>query len=152
MNKLVFISAPFASIVVTRIGPMSGIMLRASTSRTHFNTNALTVNISAPVISHYLNTIPEIIKVQFKISGFEKSPKSPSELENYISEIYPDGGGKLWNCSLCNLLSHRSKINVRNHIESVHFPGSFTYQCQQCGKECSSNNSLSLHVSRYHKK
>ena len=85
-------------------------------------------------------------------SGSRKPPQNPSDLEDYISEIYPDGGGKLWNCSICNSLSHRSKINVRNHIESVHFPGLFTYQCPHCGKELSSNNSLSQHVSRFHKK
>ena len=53
MNKRVFISALFASIVPTSLPQMSGIMLRASTFPTHFNTNALSAHISAPVISHY---------------------------------------------------------------------------------------------------
>ena len=42
------------------------------------------------------------------------------------------------------------KIHLRNHIESVHFPGHFSYNCNHCEKTYKTKNALCIHVSRVH--
>jgi len=44
------------------------------------------------------------------------------------------------------------KSAVRNHVESVHFPGMFEYPCHICSKVLSSSSSLKTHVTLMHNK
>ena len=41
-------------------------------------------------------------------------------------------------CTLCNTYKNKSVTNVRYHIETKHFPGTFVYQCLVCGKKLDS--------------
>ena len=75
----------------------------------------------------------------------------PSDLMTYIMETRVDGK-KMYCCTICNKLISNSTTNAKNHIESVHFPGMFSYSCDECGRQCTSKNSLSIHMTRYHKK
>ena len=75
----------------------------------------------------------------------------PSELVKYISEVHTENG-KWWSCNLCNNFMHKGKMNARNHVEAVHFPGTFSYKCPECGKVLSSNNAFYKHMCKYHKK
>jgi len=54
-------------------------------------------------------------------------------------------------CTLCNF---RSKIPalVKNHLEGIHFPGVFTYNCEQCNKTFNGRNALGVHNSKVHSK
>jgi len=54
-------------------------------------------------------------------------------------------------CTLCTSFSHSAQANVRNHIESKHFPGTFVYTCQICGKQSPSHQGLLKHKSKWHK-
>ena len=57
----------------------------------------------------------------------------------------------IYQCTLCSEFSHKSRANVRNHIESKHFPNSFSYPCHFCEKILPSHQSLLKHKSVYHK-
>jgi len=72
----------------------------------------------------------------------------PADLLQYIVK---DTASGILSCSLCSHFSHRSRANVRNHIESKHFPNTFVYTCPTCAKECPSHQSLLKHKSLFHK-
>jgi len=56
-------------------------------------------------------------------------------------------------CYKCNICGKENSHlnNARNHIESVHFPGHFSYNCDHCEKTFKSKNALCVHVSLMHK-
>jgi len=68
---------------------------------------------------------------------------TPEDFKKYIvqSEKGPT-------CGVCFNFSHRSKSNVQNHIESKHFPNSFTYSCHKCYKNVSTKKALEIHINR----
>jgi len=72
----------------------------------------------------------------------------PSDLLQYTTKD-PHSGKHV--CTLCSNFSHNSQANVRNHIESKHFPGTFVYTCQLCGKQSPSHQGLLKHKSKWHK-
>ena len=53
-------------------------------------------------------------------------------------------------CTVCGKRS-ASKQTLLNHVESVHFPNTFTYTCKFCGKEYNAKNTLQVHISTKHK-
>ena len=59
-------------------------------------------------------------------------------------------GRPCYKCSICGKESSHLN-NARNHIESVHFPGHFSYNCDHCEKTFKSKNALCTHVSLMHK-
>jgi len=71
----------------------------------------------------------------------------PEDLLQYI------GKDQLGNhlCMLCNDFKHKSRANVRNHVESKHFTNLFIYECDICGKTAASQQALHRHKSSYHK-
>ena len=70
---------------------------------------------------------------------------NPEDYDQYITKV--DG---ILSCGLCNAQAGR-KRDIRNHIESKHFPNSFSYQCQYCNTTVGTNKALSRHVERFHK-
>ena len=54
-------------------------------------------------------------------------------------------------CFLCEF-SSTNRVHVLNHVESVHFPGSYKYQCDYCPKVLNTKNAKNVHMSRFHKK
>ena len=90
-----------------------------------------------------LNTTFLLILVNWYISGDD-----PADLLQYINKDQTTG---LHICSICSNFSHKSRSNVRNHIESKHFAGSFIYTCSICEKTCASHQSLLKHKSVFHK-
>jgi len=75
--------------------------------------------------------------------------REPSELNQYVA--YNQTEGKYF-CQICEKFTFRSRYNVRNHVEAVHFPNVFTYPCQMCEQSVGSKNALSIHMTRMHKK
>jgi len=73
----------------------------------------------------------------------------PSDLFQFVVEKFD--GGKRFHCGLCNKFAHSGKTHVRNHVESVHYPNSFLYPCDQCDKSFPSKQNFQLHRSRVHK-
>ena len=68
------------------------------------------------------------------------------ELEQYMIKV-----DKKFQCSLCMFLTTRPS-KLKNHLESVHFPGMFIYHCDECDKTFNGKNSLNVHRSTHHSK
>ena len=43
-----------------------------------------------------------------------------------------------YHCTSCKSYKNKSMVNVREHIEAKHFPGTFQYPCLSCGKSLTS--------------
>jgi len=54
-------------------------------------------------------------------------------------------------CSVCQKFSNHSMSNVRNHIESRHFPNTFSFTCRECPALFGTFNALNMHQ-RTHRK
>ena len=72
------------------------------------------------------------------------------EAREVLAEYLKQNEDNQYECTICGA-KNRLRPNVLNHVESVHFPGSFLYDCHICGKQFSSKNSRNVHVSRNHK-
>ena len=68
---------------------------------------------------------------------------SPSDLDQFVERS--DHG---YLCSICASFSHVGRSNVRNHVESKHFPNTFVYTCDLCQKQCKSRQALQQHKSK----
>jgi len=68
-------------------------------------------------------------------------------LEEYIEKNSQTG---MFICRSCGK-ENKKKTNLKNHIESVHFPGQFVYYCRVCNNAFNGKNSLSVHMSVAHK-
>ena len=69
---------------------------------------------------------------------------TPEDFKKYI--IHDEVKGPT--CGVCHCFSHRSRSNVQNHIESKHFPNSFTYNCPKCFKSVNTKKALEIHTNR----
>ena len=69
-------------------------------------------------------------------------------MDQYIAQQPASG---LYLCSICQNFSHKGRIQLRNHVESVHFKGVFSYPCTKCYKVVDSKKALENHMYRYHK-
>ena len=68
---------------------------------------------------------------------------SPEDFKKYI--LKDDGGP---HCGICKQFYNRSITNVKNHIESKHFPNSFLYSCNMCFINVNSKKALERHTTR----
>ena len=75
---------------------------------------------------------------------FQGTFSSPEEFIKFV--VRNDGG--VPTCGICLQFSNQAIVNVRNHIESKHFPNTFTYTCPVCAKTLTSKKSLQNHASR----
>jgi len=73
---------------------------------------------------------------------------APDDLYYYC--VREDGDAK-WKCSICDQFKHVGRNNVRNHVESKHFPTQFTYYCEYCEKTCHTKRALEVHNSEKHR-
>jgi len=53
-------------------------------------------------------------------------------------------------CCLCPNFVHKSRTNVKNHVESIHFKGRFVHTCADCGKTFPTRNAIQRHRSDVH--
>jgi len=72
---------------------------------------------------------------------------SPEDLFQYVVK-HPVKG---YQCSICEKYKSPARVNVRNHVESKHFPNTFEYACEFCGKIMYSKNYKDTHISMNHK-
>ena len=72
-----------------------------------------------------------------------------SILLNYVTRESVEKGSK-FKCTMCGK-TNSQKNNIVNHIEGIHFPGSFIYRCELCSKTMKTKNALYLHNSIFHK-
>ena len=87
----------------------------------------------------------------FQIANISPAINNTSyhELEDQICSMIDTVNGK-YSCSTCGNFETSKKQNIRNHIEAKHIEG-VSHPCNQCGKSFRSRNSLSKHISVYHK-
>ena len=71
---------------------------------------------------------------------------SPDDFEQYVQRSETG----IYLCHLCNYSQTQFSV-VKNHVESKHFPNTFSYQCQQCDTVLGTNTALYRHVQRVHK-
>ena len=70
--------------------------------------------------------------------------------DQYMEKSTLENGKLCFKCTLCGK-ENTHLNNLRNHIESAHFPGHFSYNCNHCGKTFKNKNSLFSHVSLMHR-
>jgi uncharacterized C2H2 Zn-finger protein len=70
-------------------------------------------------------------------------------LLEYIEKFVEEGKAK-FRCSLCGAVNGQ-RAHSENHVENIHFPGSFTYSCKYCHQTFSLRNKLYKHVNSAHK-
>jgi len=51
-------------------------------------------------------------------------------------------------CGVCGNFSNHSLGNVRHHIESRHFPNTFSYTCHHCHKTVATRKALQRHLQK----
>ena len=78
------------------------------------------------------------------------SMKSPDELFKFVSNN--KGSPKSYSCIICNEFKVARKSHVRDHLESKHFKGVFSYLCQVCNKKLAGRNALAVHTTQQHPK
>ena len=83
------------------------------------------------------------------LGGTGVQVKEPSDLNQYVSY---DPTEEKYFCQICEKFTFRSRYNVRNHVEAVHFSNVFSYPFSLCKKAVGSKNALSIHMTRMHKK
>ena len=81
--------------------------------------------------------------------GLNQTGADRTILNDYIVKECLEGR-TLFKCTMCSKASSQ-KPNIVNHVESVHFPGTFLYTCKYCGKEYNAKNSLNVHISTIHR-
>ena len=72
---------------------------------------------------------------------------NPQDLEQYVLTA-EDG---FYYCGICNQ-SMNKKSNIRQHVESKHFPNLFSYQCPECSHVVGSRKALERHRQNRHPK
>ena len=87
------------------------------------------------------------VNVIFELLG---RPDERKEFDQYMEKSLLQDGRPCFKCTLCGK-QNSLKTNVRNHIESVHFPGHFSYNCNHCKKTFKAKNALCVHVSLMHR-
>eukprot|EP00092_Neocalanus_flemingeri_P010079 GFUD01010862.1.p1 GENE.GFUD01010862.1~~GFUD01010862.1.p1 ORF type:complete len:336 (-),score=84.25 GFUD01010862.1:3-1010(-) len=70
-------------------------------------------------------------------------------LNTYIERIVEGLSRGKFKCSICGKINGR-KDHAENHIESIHFPGTFQYNCKYCELVFTGRNKLYLHVNQMH--
>merc|ERR1711936_315913 len=73
--------------------------------------------------------------------------QDPTELHQFVRK---DPTDNKYYCSICERFSHSARAMARNHVESQHFPNTFSYPCDLCGEVLSSKSNHMLHRSRKH--
>jgi len=77
--------------------------------------------------------------------------QDPSELLQYVERDLSDTSRTKYVCVICKNFFHQGRNNVRNHVESKHFPNLFVYKCDLCDKTVPSKASLQMHKHKAHR-
>lgn len=82
--------------------------------------------------------------IPYFIAGFTREM-----LLEYIEKFVDEGKTK-FRCTLCGTVNGQ-RAHSENHVENIHFPGSFTYNCKYCEETFTLRNKLYKHVNSAHK-
>lgn len=70
----------------------------------------------------------------------------PDQLHQFVDRHHQG----LFYCTLCEKTA-ATRRDVRNHVESIHYPNAFVYHCQFCGKTLKTKKARDWHMSKNHK-
>ena len=90
-------------------------------------------------MTDWLIDFPFIVKAVF-LAGQDRQM-----LQNYIEKVTTDDGDVKFKCTMCGSLSSQ-KPHAINHVENIHFPGCFEYNCKYCGTSFDKRNQYYKHV------
>ena len=76
---------------------------------------------------------------------FPGSISKPEDFEQFIHRV----GAGPYVCQICSYQQARFEV-VKNHVESKHFPDTFTYPCPSCDAVLGTNTALKRHQQRHH--
>ena len=71
------------------------------------------------------------------------------DLHGYSSKIAEGENIGKFQCNLCGKISSKRSGSFR-HVDAIHFPGSYEYQCDQCDRKFDTNVKWRKHRSRVH--
>ena len=114
-----------------------------------FKTHLFSKTKSCVCISMWLPLKFDLEKALGNWKYFIGTIETPSDLLFYVGKDTLSGKHL---CTICNKYQNINKSKVRDHIESIHFPKTFSYQCDLCDKTSSSKRGLEVHRSREHPK
>ena len=121
---------------------MKSIILQIRATDFKFEVSTFTSNVQ------YLRTLQEVAE------GGEV------DFAHYLEHVGPQPSkglkctkpSKGFKCILCGKILAGNKAEGRWHVEAVHFPGTYEYECEFCGKKLNSEKQFSNHRSRCTKK
>ena len=67
-----------------------------------------------------------------------------NDLDEYSSKLTERENMGKFQCKLCGKIS-MSKSKAFNHVENIHFPGYYEYECDQCGEKFGTKNKWAQH-------
>ena len=70
--------------------------------------------------------------------------------DDFTQYILKEPHDKGYYCSFCEQFRRRAVGDVRNHVESKHFPNTFSYPCSDCGDVMGTRKALERHRQRIH--
>ena len=70
--------------------------------------------------------------------------------EDFDKYVAKEPFEKGYYCTLCQMFRKRGIPDVRNHIESKHFPNTFSYNCELCDAALGTATALKRHHQRVH--
>ena len=117
----------------------STLMVWAKPQNKNMKAKKKTNNLSNAFFFSYLKYFPP--------TGFD--PSSVTCYEDLLQYVIRTEQG--YQC-VCGSFQHRWKWNVQNHLESIHFPGHFVWNCDICGETTKTKNGLSQHKTKFHPK
>ena len=68
-------------------------------------------------------------------------------LETYVTK---DEVENAFRCNICGLKATRA-AKVKDHLEAVHFPNTYRYECEYCSSVFYSRNAHRVHLSTKHR-
>ena len=71
------------------------------------------------------------------------------DLHEYIKKFAEGENMGRFQCTLCGKIS-RFKWRAVMHVESIHFPGSYEYECDYCGEKFDTRKKWSHHQTKVH--
>ena len=126
---------------------------KSSPTKTHYNSYPKK-NLQAVVENNTEDTPMEHFEETAVVPMYSpvlKTITNYDELDENINLMIEklEHGGK-FACKVCGKIEYKDKFNIRNHIEGKHIEG-VSHPCNHCGKTFRSRNSLSTHMTVFHK-
>ena len=72
-----------------------------------------------------------------------------SDLHAHSKKLTEGENNGKFQCSLCGKITNQKKYAF-SHVENIHFPGSYEYECDQCGEKFDTKNKVYQHRSLVH--